>query len=390
MKDCYVNNHIHTTYSFSPYTPKTAVAAARAAGLTTCGLMDHDSIGGAHEFIRAGRELGMPVTVGLETRVTLKGTFLETRRMNNPDQNGVAYVAIHGVPHQNIDYINGYFEKYRVERNKRNKAMSEKLAAVFKPFGIDFTFDEAKRYALIKQGGTMTERTLCWAAALKIIDKFGKGEQIAKFLKEDLGINAGDKIAAYLADKDNTHYEYDLLGALKSGLVGRFYIDADRECMPVDGFIAFTKKVGAISAYAYLGDVGNSATGDKKAQTFEDGYLPELFGYLKDAGFNAVTYMPSRNTLEQLARVRALCAQYGFFEISGEDINSSRQSFICAALERPEFAHLITSTWALIGHENAATENIENGMFSEKTIKEMPYLKERINYFAASGKKFSI
>ena len=388
MKECFVNNHIHTTYSFSPYTPSQAVKAAKAAGLTTCGLMDHDSIGGAHEFISAGKELKMPVTVGLETRVTFKGSFLESRRINNPDQDGVAYVAIHGVPHQNIDYINGFFEKYRVERNKRNKAMSERLAAVFKPFGIDFTFDEAKRYALIKQGGAMTERTLCYAAALKIIGKFGRGGQIARFLKEDLGIDPGDKIAAYLNDKDNIHYEYDLLGALKSGLVGRFYIDADKECMPVDDFIAFTKKAGAISAYAYLGDVGNSATGDKKAQKFEDDYLPQLFGYLKEAGFNAVTYMPSRNTLEQLARVRELCAQYGFFEISGEDINSSRQSFICAALERPEFAHLITSTWALIGHENAATGNIDDGMFAKKTIQKMPSLKERINYFAALGKNF--
>ena len=42
-----VNNHIHTTYSFSPYSPTAAVWFARAAGLCTCGLMDHDSIAGS-------------------------------------------------------------------------------------------------------------------------------------------------------------------------------------------------------------------------------------------------------------------------------------------------------------------------------------------------------
>ena len=41
-----VNNHIHTTYSFSPYSPTAAVWFSWQAGLCTCGLIDHDSIGG--------------------------------------------------------------------------------------------------------------------------------------------------------------------------------------------------------------------------------------------------------------------------------------------------------------------------------------------------------
>ena len=46
-----VNNHIHTTYSFSPYSPTAAVWFARQAGLCTCGLMDHDSIGGDQSLL---------------------------------------------------------------------------------------------------------------------------------------------------------------------------------------------------------------------------------------------------------------------------------------------------------------------------------------------------
>ena len=44
-----INNHIHTFYSFSPYSPSAAVYAARAEGLATCGIVDHDSIGGADD-----------------------------------------------------------------------------------------------------------------------------------------------------------------------------------------------------------------------------------------------------------------------------------------------------------------------------------------------------
>ena len=34
-----VNNHIHTTYSFSPYSPAAAVFAAKAEGLCTAGIV---------------------------------------------------------------------------------------------------------------------------------------------------------------------------------------------------------------------------------------------------------------------------------------------------------------------------------------------------------------
>ena len=107
--------------------------------------------------------------------------------------------------------------------------------------------------------------------------------------------------------------------------------------------------------YAYLGDVGESVTGDKKAQKFEDDYLDEVIACLKDIGVPAVTYMPTRNTPEQLARLRRLCDENGLFQVSGEDINSPRQSFIIRAMENPMFANLIDATWKLIDHENKHT-----------------------------------
>mgnify|MGYP007058149328 FL=1 len=106
---------------------------------------------------------------------------------------------------------------------------------------------------------------------------------------------------------------------------------------------------------------------------------------MKDLGFNAVTYMPSRNSMEQLKRVKALCQQHGLFQISGEDINSPRQSFVCIAMRNKEFSNLFDSTWALIGHEKAATIDIRNAMFSEETIKKYPDLDERISVYKRIG-----
>ena len=102
---------------------------------------------------------------------------------------------------------------------------------------------------------------------------------------------------------------------------------------------------------------------------------------LKTTGFDAVTYMPSRNTRDQLVRLRALCDRHGFFQISGEDINQPRQKFICEAMRDPFFANLYDAAWALIGHERLATESLAEGMFSTETIARMPSLEARIAHF---------
>ena len=132
----YVNNHIHTVYSFSPYTPTTAVEAAKNNGLKTAGIMDHDSVGGAREFIEAGKKYDMPVTVGVECRADMSKTALAGKRINNPDQLSVAYVAMHGIPHQNIERVDSFFAPLRQRRNVRNRAMCENINKLTAAYGI--------------------------------------------------------------------------------------------------------------------------------------------------------------------------------------------------------------------------------------------------------------
>ena len=189
-----------------------------------------------------------------------------------------------------------------------------------------------------------------------------------------------------MLDDANPNFLYDLLGVLKAD-TKFFYIDADEEMPTAEEYVKKAKSLGAIPAYAYLGDVGNSVTGDKKAQKFEDDYLEDLIIEIKKVGFEAVAYMPTRNTPEQLKRLQQLCRKYDLFEISGEDINSPRQKFQCEALAKPEYAHLIESTWALIGHEFIVNEKgLEEGMFSDKVKAEIPNLSDRIEKFAKIGR----
>ena len=377
----YVNNHIHTIYSFSPYTPAAALYMAKKAGLKTAGIMDHDSIGGAVEFIEGGKILGMPTTVGCEMRVSVKGTVLEGKRLNNPDQISCAYVAMHGIPHQNLEKLEKVLKNKREERNVRNRKMIDRINSLCKEIGIviDFENDVIPLSEYEKQG-SITERHVLFSLVVKLWEHFNTREKQLEAIEKLSGKSFSQSKKQALFEAPDNFYQYDLLGVLKSGLIEKIYIEADDELLHITEFIALAKELGAVSAYAYLGDVGESPTGDKKAQKFEDDYLELLFDELSKIGFNAVTYMPSRNTDKQLQRVMALCEKYGFFQISGEDINSPRQSFICPALERPEFAHLKRATYALIGHEISATECFEKGMFHSDEP-----LNKRIEHYAEVG-----
>ena len=304
----YINNHIHTTYSFSPYSPTAAVYAARMEGLCTAGIIDHDSISGAREFLAAAELVGMPVTVGMECRVSMDGTALQGRRTINALLPGIA-----------LDY------------DRDVLPLSE-----------------------AKEDGGVTERHLMYALAKKMVEKAGKGQPMADYLAS-IGLSLSEKQKTQMLDTAYPFYEYDLLGILKSAFVPKIYIDATDECPNVRDVAKLCKDIDALLCYAYLGDVTASVTGDKKAQKFEDEYLDDVIACIKSCGIRAVTYMPTRNTPEQLARLRRLCDENGLFQVSGEDINSPRQSFVIKAMENPMFSNLIDATWKLIGHEKTGS-----------------------------------
>ena len=344
----YINNHIHTTYSFSPYSPTAAVYAARMEGLCTAGIIDHDSISGAREFLAAAEIIGMPVTIGMEARISMDGTRLEGRRTNNPDQVGVSYMTIQGVPHDKIDVLTEFFKPYQAARHLRNRKMIDNINSLL---NLDLDYDrDVLPLSMAAENGGVTERHLMYALAIKLVKEVGKGEPMVKKLQE-MGLTLNEKQTAQMMDLEYPFYEYDLLGMLKGAFVPKIFVDATDECPKLPDMVKLCKDVDAYLCYAYLGDVGDSVTGDKKAQKFEDDYLDDVFECLKEEGVKAVTYMPTRNTPVQLTRLRGLCDQYGMFQISGEDINTPRQSFVIKAMENPLFANLIDATWKLIEHE---------------------------------------
>lgn len=390
-----VNNHIHTIYSFSPYTPAMAALKAWEAGLGAAGSVDHDSLGAAEEMLGACEILGIGGCVGFEVRVSFKtggdgkpGPFAD-RKINNPDSKGLVYMTVQGIPRQAYGGVQEFLKPLREARNKRNRAMvdriNRKLArAGFRP--LSFESDVLPRSRAL-EGGSITERHLMAAVAQLFITEFGKGPALVGALVSRLGIQPPAKLTVLLGDETNPHYLFDLLGLLKTDFLPDVFIQPDEaECIPAEQVVSFARSIEAIPAYAYLGDVGESPTGDKKAEHFEDAYLEELFLELKRLGYRAVTYMPPRNSREQLLRVQELCKRYDFMEISGVDINSSRQSFHCPEVLEPDFRHLVDTTWALIAHERLASINLKYSLFHPENPLAALSLSGRIAAYAELGR----
>lgn len=385
-----VNCHVHTMYSFSPYYPAMAAWKAIEAKLLAVGIIDHDSVSGCEEMLDAGASLGIAATAGFEMRATFAGTRVAGRKLNNPDSVDIGYIAIHGLPRRAFAEAKAFLAPMFAARNRRNRAMVAKLNALLAPLGIpalDFARDvEAISQAAVQ--GSITERHLCCALANRLLAVCGGGEQLLAQLRGPLGIDVPAKLAPLLTDLSNPHRVYDLIGVLKSQFLDRIFIQPDGdECIPVARAVAFGNRVGAIPVYAYLGDVGESPTGDKKAELFEDSFLDLLVEEVKALGFKGITYMPPRNTKAQLARLQALCRQHQLFEISGVDINSSRQAFTCPIILDPQFRHLVDATWALFAHERLANHDPALSLFSPANPLAGRSLDERVAAYAAIGRR---
>ena len=385
-----INNHVHSTYSFSPYAPAEIPAKAQEAGLGTVGIMDHDSVSGCAEFLDAAKVIGIAATAGCEVRVNMDGTSMEGRKTNNPDEPNISYIALHGIPRSQLAAVEAFLKPIHDARIARDRKEVEKLNEVLAERAaptLDFDADVLAISEAVN-GGSVTERHILYALSLKLIEAHGKGEGVVTFVEQTLGVPMPGKLKEMLLDLANPHYAYDLLGVFKASLVPLFFIPSGKEeCLNVQTVVDFANSIGAIPAYAYLGDVGESPTGDKKAEKFEDDDLDELIPELKRIGFKAITYMPPRNTKEQLLRVQKLCQENELMEISGVDINSSRQSFNCPILLEPEFVHLADAAYALIAHEKLASEVPSLGMFHLENPRNFQTLKDRIAFYADIGRR---
>ena len=193
------NNHIHTCFSFSPYTPTHAALLARRNGLRVVGSVDHDSIGAAAEMSEATSVLGMGCVTGFEISARLgEGTPLAQRKLNNPDSEGVAYMTVQGVPAPAREKVAEWLAPKRAARLERTLAMADRANAILTDLGLE-PFDPRSDMVGISQyanGGGITERHLLAAMASALIRGFGRGPALVQGL-DSMGVEIPESLALF-------------------------------------------------------------------------------------------------------------------------------------------------------------------------------------------------
>ena len=120
--------HLHTAYSDGASTPREIVDKARAVGVTTISITDHDNVGGLDEAVEYGKSVGVEVIPGLELSVT----------MGEKDVHILAYFF----DHRNRSLLD-YLTFFRYERLKRAERIVEKLNKI----NIPITFESVQEQA---------------------------------------------------------------------------------------------------------------------------------------------------------------------------------------------------------------------------------------------------
>lgn len=123
-----IDLHMHTTASDGTLSPTKLVERARAAGIATMSVTDHDTMAGVSEAAEAAATHGIELLPGIEITAVADGR----------DVHMLAYF-LDPQPHG----LDEFLVRQRADRIRRAKEMSEKLSALGVPIKIDGLIEEA-------------------------------------------------------------------------------------------------------------------------------------------------------------------------------------------------------------------------------------------------------
>lgn len=120
---------MHSTASDGILAPADVVAAARAVGLTTIALTDHDTVAGVQEAVRAGDSLGVRVIRGVELSAHEEASGRE--------------VHVLGLHLTRLEALERELTELRGKRAERARLIVARLNAIGVPIDLDSVLREA-------------------------------------------------------------------------------------------------------------------------------------------------------------------------------------------------------------------------------------------------------
>lgn len=358
-----VNLQIHTSYSFSPYTPSLAAFMAYKFSLTVAGILDDYTLEGAREFIQACKILGVTYSAGMQLRCDFG--------------NKRANVALLGVAERYFDKTEKLVEKYRANQKDNLLSTISAINARIEKHGISVSY-EKDVVPLMRESGAKVymSKYAYYATALKIVELLGKGERVAEYVLSD-GLELTQNEVGLLRDVTNPYYEYDLA---KIFLENDGLLKTKKSYASPEDIVAIGKSVGAVVCYEY-------ATPRRAAPVTDEEKIKgdkALIARLKEYGFNAVSFDPTKFSKDTLAAFVKELEKAELLAINLTKVEFPRRRFDCNRASGTLEKKMVENAFAIVGSE--ISRNSANGMcFSSPEIK--TDFKERVKLFARIGRK---
>lgn len=321
------NHQVRTIYSGAIRTPSLAVYQALKANAPLVGIVDHASLAAVKELQMTAEPSGIAYFCGAE--VALDGSVLGTKR--------VLAVAL-GVPRKNAAKFDAELSVYRRSNEVCAKKFVGRINERFKKYGISLELPKAGWFSKPKPLSREKAYLILSEAVMK---RFGGGEEILKFLEEELGIPLSDDQRIKLEDAANPLYASDLAETLEGGL--RLATDEKRET--VQRFLSLCKNYSAIPSIIYAG-----------------GNLTEFISKVKAAGFKCI--IADYKTDEEAKELYDACIKAGLLPLCRSVISSPRDKFDGAFKDAGLAAAYNECAFAVVGHEISTVFDLNDGLFS--------------------------
>ena len=349
-EDRNINYVFRTVYSCFDRTPSLAVYYTNKFGMPLTAVVDYASLASADELIKAEKITGGLYYCGAEVAVRTK------------DGKKLILSAV-GVPHKNTKAFNDDLSSYRSKRLNNTNALREKLNARFKKYSISLP---SAFWSLFGKVKTTSLEDLYVNLANNVMQKYVTGENIIKFLLEDLKLDLSEDELKKLQDETSTLYLFDLAYALKNKLNIKQPVE---DLNKAEHFVSLCQKYGAISAATYKG-----------------GDLDEFLNEVTALGINSATAEFSSDQAF-MQEFYDKCLAVGVLPIVRTLVSHPRKK-LDGKFDSLELAKKYKdNALCIVGHEISSSINPEDGMFTSKTLEQFPTLEERIKLYSRVGTK---
>ena len=343
-----VNRCVRTIYSCFSRTPSSAAYEAEKNGYPVIGLVDHASLGGAEELIKAEAVSGTHYYIGAEVTVSADG-----------EEKNLITVAALGVPHKHIKDFHGDLSIFRDEESRRIKSLVDRINDRFKPFGIKI--DRPDRSPFLKIHATMNEKKVYFDLAWAITARYHDGKSVIDFLTDDMGLSLSISEKVALDNYLDENYNYTLANVLSKKL----NISARKEKRTgVEYFLNLCEIYGAIPC---LITDGENAENDIEIA--------------KKNGLKAVCADVSAPQ-EYLEELYGIAMGNFILPLCREIIDYTDKNTRPNKMEEDLAEKYNECVFALIGHEIASSIHVKDGLFSPSSIAKTPDFYERIKLYS--------